>query len=204
MKKDNEYIKFRYEWNNEGFFFPQKYFEIINYWRDRLYEKNLIGAVDNYIGFGNISLRIDNTNQFIISGSATGLHKNLNKLSYAKVTDFDIENNFVRCVGGTKASSESLSHASIYANNSSVRGIVHTHHKKLWEALFHKKPTTSEKAMFGTAELAREIEKLVKNHGTIDEKIIVLGGHEDGLLTFGSTLEEAVNVLFFESDRLEE
>jgi len=203
VNQDKEYIKFRYEWNNQGFFFPEKSFEKINYWRNKLYEKNLIGAIDKFIGFGNISLRIDKTNQFIISGSATGLYENLNKLSYAKVIDFNIDNNFIRCVGGTKASSESLTHAAIYQNNQSINGIVHTHHKGLWKALLHKKPTTSKKASFGTTELAREIENLVRKPETLKEKIIILGGHEEGILTIGETLEEAVNTLLNEFYQLE-
>jgi ribulose-5-phosphate 4-epimerase/fuculose-1-phosphate aldolase len=203
VNQNKEYIKFRYEWDNQGFFFPEKTFETINYWRNKLYEKNLIGAIDKFIGFGNISLRIDKTNQFIISGSATGLYKNLNKLSYAKVTDFNIDNNFIRCVGGTKASSESLTHAAIYQNNQSINGIVHTHHKGLWKALFNKKPTTSEEALFGTTELAREIEKLMKKHKTLKEKTIILGGHKEGILTIGETLEEAVNTLLNEFNQLE-
>ncbi|WRH65975.1 MAG: hypothetical protein RSE13_20055 [Planktothrix sp. GU0601_MAG3] len=41
-------------------------------WRNRIHKLGLIGVYENGIGFGNISIRIPHTLQFIISGSQTG------------------------------------------------------------------------------------------------------------------------------------
>ena len=195
MKDQNGYIKFKYEWEKKHFTFPREQFERANYWRQKFYEMNLIGVYDDGIGFGNISIRMDQTNNFIITGSATGRCKNLNKMHYSMVDYFDIEDNFVKCTGEIKASSESLTHAAVYMEAPSINAIVHTHNKAMWDYYKDKKPTTSPNAPFGTPEIANEIRELIKKPGVIKDKLIVMGGHEEGLITFGKDVEEAGNAL---------
>ena len=72
MTTNEGYIKFKCNWEKKGFFFPREAFSYINNWRQKLYNHDLIGAYENGIGFGNLSMRVDNTDCFIISGSATG------------------------------------------------------------------------------------------------------------------------------------
>lgn len=179
------YIKFNYEWIKSNLDFDITH---INKWRIRLYNLKLIWAYDNNIGYGNISVRLNNG--FIITGSATGKISLLNKEHYTSVVEYDFEKNYLKCEGPIKASSESLSHAAVYENNPKINAVIHVHNIKLWTSLINKVPTTSKKAEYGTPELAYEIMKI-----KVKENIIIMAGHKEGIITFGNDLDEAGNIL---------
>lgn len=190
IKLDEGYIKFNLNWEEKSFDFSDKDFHEINSCRQKLYEAGFIGAYPDGIGFGNLSVRY-NKNQFIISGSATGNFKNLSKNHFALVKDFDISKNNIQYVGLTKASSESLSHAAIYNSNSEVNAVIHIHHKGMWNTYLNDLPTTDKKAEFGTPEIAIELAKLAN----LPSGIIIMGGHPEGIIAYGKTIEKAYNIL---------
>lgn len=190
VKPDEGYIKFNLHWDQIEFDFPDDDFNLLNSYRTKLFELNLIGAYPDGIGFGNISIRTKQNN-FIISGSATGNDRNLEKKHYSLVTGFDIKNNQVHSVGLTKASSESMSHAAVYTKNPKVNSVMHIHHEQMWNFYLHTLPTTNEKAEFGTPELAFEIQKQMDS----DSGIIIMGGHREGIITYGHSIEKAYHTL---------
>ena len=51
-------VKFNCHWNQSGPVISDEQYEIINYWREILFNMDLIGAYENGVGFGNISMRI--------------------------------------------------------------------------------------------------------------------------------------------------
>jgi len=189
MEKANEgYIKFNLNWEEKPFNFTDNDFLSLNSCRKKLFELGLIGAYPDGIGFGNISIRY-NKNKFIISGSETGNFKNLSKEHYALVEDYNLKQNSVHCIGLTKASSESMSHAAVYDSNPNINAVIHVHHKKLWGKYLNVFPTTDSKAEFGTPEMAFEISRLaISNNG-----IIIMGGHEEGIIGYGENLNETTN-----------
>ncbi|MGE0088515.1 MAG: class II aldolase/adducin family protein [Bacteroidales bacterium] len=190
MKKINEgYIKFNLQWEKKSVDFPGTIISELNIFRTKLFDFGLIGMYPNGIGFGNISSRIANTDQFIISGSATGQLRTLTKEHFSLVTGFEIEKNTVICQGQIAASSESMSHAALYKSNQNINAVVHVHHKKLWEKYLNNLPATPKNAEYGTPKMANEIKKLAH----VSEGIIIMGGHEEGIVSFGITLEEATN-----------
>src|SRR5665647_1253573 len=81
-------VKFNCHWNQTGPVISDEQFEIINYWREVLYNMDLIGAYENGIAFGNISMRIIGGNQFIITGSATGEIPELEPGHYIKAVSY--------------------------------------------------------------------------------------------------------------------
>lgn len=190
MKHDEGYIKFNLEWKKQSFDFPYQLFHSIQTWRQKLFELNLIGAYPDGVGFGNLSIRY-RKNKFIITGSATGNLKQLTKRHYALVKDFKLDKNTIYSVGVTRASSESLSHAAIYQSNKEVNAVIHIHHQKFWKKYIHKLPTTSQDAAFGTPEIAHEISKLT----TSEKGIIIMGGHTEGVIAYGESLNEAGEIL---------
>jgi ribulose-5-phosphate 4-epimerase/fuculose-1-phosphate aldolase len=95
-------------------------------------------------------------------------------------------------------SSESLTHAAIYESDANAGAIVHCHNSKLWAALLNQTPTTSKTAEYGTPEMAYEIMQLFTRTDAQSRKIVVMAGHEGGILTFGRDLEEAFAVLMRE------
>lgn len=189
------FVKFNCHWSQSGPVISDEQYEIINYWRDVLYNMDLIGAYENGVAFGNISIRTGNGNQFIITGSATGEIPELEPGHYVKVSSFNIDDNAVQCVGPLKASSESLTHAAIYMSDPGTNAVVHVHDIGLWNELIHKMPTTNPSMDYGTTGLAREILRLFKESDVFEKRIIIMAGDRAGILTFGHDMDEAVGVL---------
>lgn len=184
-------IKFNCHLITEEIEIPPELFNPMNHWRDVLWGKGLIGAYPDGIGFGNISVRISDTDRFYISGTATGGIPKLDMSHYALVEKCDPELNSIRCRGQIRASAESMSHAAIYLANPDAGAVVHTHHRNLWEKYIGVLPTTDQKVEYGTPEMAREIGRIMALQETLHKKIIVMGGHEEGLVSFGKTVGEA-------------
>jgi len=182
-------IKFKANWKNIDSISNSE-FEYINTWRKQCYNKLLIGVGDDGIGYGNISFRIGGTNQFIISGSATGHISDLKKKHYSRVMNFNILNNSIDCEGRTIASSESMSHAALYSANTNIKCIIHLHHKELWERSLNHLPTTDINIEYGTVAMAQSVFELAKK---ISKGAIIMGGHQDGIIVFGSSFEDCLN-----------
>ena len=170
----------------------------LNVYRRKLLDLRLIGVDPNGIGFGNLSVRDGATDNFYITGSATGGIHELTLADCAKVVACDFESNCVRYEGSALPSSESLTHAAIYESDATAGAVIHCHDSRLWAAVLKKAPTTSEAADYGTAEMANEIMQLFTRTDVHSRKIIVMAGHEAGILTFGKDLEEAFAVLMRE------
>ncbi len=183
------YIKYHCNWIQEEVIQAGQIHEI-NKWRSLLMEQGYMGMYDDGIGFGNISMRMDQ-HVFMISGSATGGIKELTNDHYALVTDFNLAENQLTCKGMTTASSESLTHASIYACSKETNAVVHIHNKELWNSLLHHAATTDPSIAYGTPEMAFAIQNLIKEDKVGPSRIIVMGGHEEGLIAYGKSLEEA-------------
>jgi len=172
----------------------------LNAHRRKLRQLGLIGVDPNGIGFGNLSVRDGATDNFYITGSATGGRRELTLADCAKVVACDFERNCVRYEGSALPSSESLSHAAIYKSDVTAGAVIHCHDSKLWAAVLNEAPTTSKAADYGTAEMANEIVQLFTR--TDVPKIIAMAGHEAGILTFGKDLEEAFAILMRERKKI--
>jgi ribulose-5-phosphate 4-epimerase/fuculose-1-phosphate aldolase len=170
----------------------------LNVYRRKLLGLRLIGVDPNGIGFGNLSVRDGATDNFYITGSATGGMHELTVANCAKVVACDFVRNRVRYEGSALPSSESLTHAAIYESDATAGAVIHCHDSKLWAAALNEAPTTSKAAEYGTPEMANEIVKLFTRTDVQSRKIIVMAGHEGGIVTFGKDLEEAFAVLMHE------
>ena len=137
-------------------------------WRKPLFDAGLIGQYkDLGIGYGNISMRRGSSDLFLISGTQTGHLPATDERHYSLVTDCDIRSNVVRCSGPIQASSEAMTHASIYALGDAIG--------------------------YGTPSMARELDRLYRTGGFRESGVAVLAGHDEGIISFGTTLEEAAN-----------
>lgn len=163
------------------------------HYRNLCFQKRYIGIADG-VGYGNISTRY-NGNQFIISGTQTGGLEKLSKEHFTLVTSVDFEKNSVFCRGPVKASAESLTHAMMYQLDKNIRGVIHIHHRNMWEQLQKKVPTTGASVPYGTIAMCREVERLYKESDLKEKKIIVMAGHQDGIISFGKDLKEALHLL---------
>lgn len=186
------YVKFRCEWEKEEIDIPDEVLHSLEQHRSDLHELGLIGMYPDGIGFGNISVRSFHSS-FYITGSATGQFENLTKHHYAEVLSYSFSENSLHCSGLTKASAESLTHAAIYEAAPDAGSVVHIHCLWLWEKLFNRYPTTSPEIEYGTPEMAEAVQLFANDLRNANEKIIVMGGHQEGILAFGKNLEEATN-----------
>ncbi|MFZ4591856.1 MAG: class II aldolase/adducin family protein [Ignavibacteria bacterium] len=155
----------------------------------------LIGADENGVGYGNISVRYKTSRQFIISASDTGKIKRARRFHFTMVNSVDIKKNFVSCTGMRAASSESMTHDIIYNLSSGIKCVIHVHNRRLWKKLLNKVPTTSKSISYGTSEMANDIRRLWVNSDLKEKRILVMAGHEGGLVVFGESIEEAYSLI---------
>jgi ribulose-5-phosphate 4-epimerase/fuculose-1-phosphate aldolase len=187
MTDEKGYIQFHCEWEPAD---PPAVPGDLIAWRDRLHRLGLIGVYPNGISYGNISTLTEG-GSFLITGTATGHLPTLGPEHFAEVTAFDFASNWLRCRGPVKASSESLSHAAVYVSDPTARAVIHVHHLGMWEQLRDRIPTADHVAEAGTPEMAWAIESLLRQPGVKESGFFVMGGHREGLIAFGATLDEA-------------
>lgn len=200
MTVDEGVIKYEIHWHADTSP-PAASLQSLMQWRDRLYDLGLIGTYDDGIGFGNVSQRLDDSLEFIVSGTQTGHIPQLSPEFYTRVTEFDLAANRLTCRGPVKASSESLTHAAIYSICPDVKAVLHVHHPQFWRNLLHRVPTTRAEVPYGTPQMAQEMFRLFEEEKLGDRKILAMAGHEDGVLSFGRDLEEAGRVLLNHFER---
>lgn len=205
---DEGYIKYQCDWSKKDAIAPSAVTDLTRY-RNALYQLDLIGEYPNGIGFGNLSQKISGftttsdaslvaplaSHPFIITGTQTGCLPTLSANDYALVTDFNPAQNTLTCQGQRKASSESLTHGIIYSSHPGIGAVIHVHSKQLWKQLLHQVPTTSADVPYGTPEMAAETQRLFKQTPLLQQKIFAMAGHEEGVVTFGETLQIAYRVL---------
>lgn len=173
----------------------------LNAWRRILFCLRLIGRDSRRYGgyaFGNVSRRIFSPGRrsFLISGTQTGGLKELGAEHYSSVLDCDIAANSITASGPIRPSSEALTHAAVYERGENIRAVLHAHSPEIWHcASAIGLPTTSSQAAYGTPEMAAEVERLFEQTDVRGQKIFAMGGHEDGVVSFGETPEEAGMVL---------
>ena len=167
----------------------------LNACRRKLMGLHLMGVYANGVGFGNLSVRDGRTTGFRITGSATGGLPELTSRDCVRVVAYDFTRNWLSYEGATIPSSESLTHAAIYESDPSTSAVIHCHDSVLWATLLNRAPTTSKAVPYGTPEMAYEIMRLFKGTDVRSRKILVMAGHEGGIVSFGKNFAEAFNIL---------
>ena len=131
----------------------------------------------------------------LISGTQTGNIYPIRPEQFSLVTSYDMKSNTVDCTGRVKASAESLTHAAFYEADEQVHAVIHIHNKTLWDRYIDVLPTSGRSVTYGTADMAEEIKRLFRETDLSDRKLMVMGGHDEGLIAFGKDLDEAGTIL---------
>jgi L-ribulose-5-phosphate 4-epimerase len=142
----------------------------------------------------NVSRREKESNQFIITGSATGKYSQLKEEHFSLVNHVTIEENKLECTGQIMASSESMSHAAVYIHNKKIKAIIHIHDNNLWKKYLNKLPSSSINAAYGTPQMALSIAEKINQLKT-HSGVLIMGGHSDGIIAFGNNLDNAILLL---------
>lgn len=169
-------------------------------WRKILYRLGLIGrSAERYegAGYGNISVRLGgSTAGFLVSGTQTGGLPVLAAKHYALVTDWDPESNKVSARGLTRPSSEALTHGQLYRLDETVGCVVHAHCPEIWhQADRLQLPSTDSAALYGTPEMACEVRRVFAVCRRAGHRLLIMGGHRDGVVSFGDNPARAAGVM---------
>lgn len=170
-------------------------------WREILRQTGLIGQdpgrYDGY-AYGNLSVRLGRAGagrgrrRFLITGSQTSRKEDFTLVDCAVVERWDATANRLTSSGHTHPSSESLSHAAVYDCAPHIRAVVHGHSPVLWHrARELRLPVTDPAATNGTPAMARAIERCWRDGVFAERGVLAMGGHEDGVMACGRSVEEA-------------
>ncbi|MBX3101548.1 MAG: class II aldolase/adducin family protein [Bacteroidetes bacterium] len=153
--------------------------------RDALHAARLIGRYPDGIGYGNVSIRV--TDGLVVTATQTGHLPRLEPAQLNHVYRCLPAQNELWCRGALPASSEAMTHYSIYATLPQVQVIAHVHHAHFWEQHLHQLPTTAADVPYGTPAMALAVEQLLRLEAT---GIFLTAGHAEGVFLYAATLPE--------------
>lgn len=167
--------------------------DALNQWRDRMRLHGWIGRDEGRyggLGFGNISIRY--AGGFLISATQTGHLQCLLPGHVVHVTRAEPARNALWATGPAEPSSEAMTHAAVYAADPAAGGVIHVHAPAVWtNASRLGLPVTDAAIPYGTPAMAEAVADRVRR----GERVVVMGGHEDGVLAWGETLAAAGGAL---------
>lgn len=174
-------------------------------WRGILQKLELLGAdAARYdgLGFGNISHRCGprsaprGARAFVVSGTQTSGHATATVDHFAVVTRWRVRDNAVVSRGPVRPSSEALTHATIFDEAPHAQCVLHVHSPLIWAAQRSLcLPATPAGIDYGTVEMADATAALFLAGRVAETGLFVMLGHEDGVVAFGRTVDEAGSIL---------
>tara|TARA_B100001971_G_scaffold215193_1_gene259974 strand:- start:60585 stop:61196 length:612 start_codon:yes stop_codon:yes gene_type:complete len=190
--RDEGVIKFKCTLKKTGAL-DESLFLNIEKWRTILYKISLIGEYKKEgLGYGNLSRRVAQ-DEFVITGTQTGKYPNLTGHQYTRVVKCNLATMKVEATGPTNPSSESLTHYAIYSQCPQIQFVFHVHHKGLWEFMLNNGyDQTADNIDYGTQEMANEAIRCIGNKKF---GIFAMKGHEDGVISYAQTSEDAGKIL---------
>ncbi|MBZ9613777.1 class II aldolase/adducin family protein [Rheinheimera maricola] len=198
MTEQEGVIKFQLDFSQQPALSATDVVEISS-WRAIMLQLGMLGQTpqryDNY-GFGNISQRFGAQNQFIISGTQTGGISNMTAADYALVTDCQPQQNRIAAAGETKPSSEAMTHGQLYQLSADINFVIHAHSPHIWQhASALSLAQTRAEVPYGTVAMADEVARLFADTKVLLQGIFTMAGHEDGVVAFGQSAEQAAQRL---------
>jgi hypothetical protein len=65
------------------------------------------------------------------------------------------------------------------------------HSPAIWNAQRHVLPTTRDDVLYGTPEMGYEMLRLHKRKALGRQGVVIMGGHQDGVIAFAPSVAEA-------------
>lgn len=174
-------------------------FQQIRAWREVLIRLGLVGQNrDRYqgAGFGNLSARDpERPDEFIITASQTGGVRDLTQSELTRVLGCNLERFWVEAEGEQPPSSETLTHAMIYAADPRIEWVFHGHSPEIWQqAETLALPVTPAEVDYGSPEMVQATAELLNRHHSRPLVFATLG-HQDGVFSCGSASRDAGGLL---------
>lgn len=174
-------------------------------WRDILRRLEMLGQTPGRyggLGFGNLSARLPSRTRaagrrrFLITGTQTAGLDVVAAEHLCIIEAYDIAANRVQSRGRTLPSSESLTHAALYDCDGELCFVFHVHAPAIWHAADALSlPATADGVEYGTQAMAEEMRRLWRRGQALRGRVVVMRGHEDGVVSFGRTAQEAGEAL---------
>ncbi|MEM9182846.1 MAG: class II aldolase/adducin family protein [Pseudomonadota bacterium] len=176
---------------------PEPDLPLLCRWHNLFRRLGWLGRDPNRYGgdaYGNLSFRSTAGRGFVISGTQTG-DVELGHEHVSRVINVDVSQNFLAARGPARPSSEALTHAAAYRLGPSVRWVFHVHEPTIWAQTANLGlPQSDPQIGYGTPAMAMELARL--HESPAGSGILSMGGHRDGVLSFGESAEQAAVELF--------
>jgi ribulose-5-phosphate 4-epimerase/fuculose-1-phosphate aldolase len=191
---DEGVIKFNYNLKLSKPLESSEYIDLEK-WRVIFFKMKLIGEYQKEkVGYGNLSKKINpQSDQFIITGTQTGKYPNLTGSQYTQILKCNLKKMSVEVKGPIAPSSETLTHHAIYSTSNQINAIFHIHDSILWKYMIKEEmEATSTNVSYGTEKMGEEALKCIANKNS---GIFVMKGHQDGVIAYGSSCEQAGKII---------
>jgi Class II Aldolase and Adducin N-terminal domain len=168
-------------------------------WRRILRQLKLLGRdarrYDGY-GYGNLSTRDPAPGaRFFVTASQSSGVPHITRGHIVRVDHSDAERFEVDATGTQPPSSESITHAMLYAVDADVAWIMHVHSDAIWQAAARLRlPCTPAAVTYGSPAMADSVAQLLRRHA---ERPLVFAtlGHVDGIFACGGDAASVGGVL---------
>ena len=173
-------------------------FATLSAWRWILFELGLLGqSPDRYDGyaFGNLSVRPDQEDGFIITASQTSGERELAAQHLVRITHCNLSRFWVEAQGTEPPSSESLTHAMVYQADPRMRCVFHVHSPLIWQSRsVLKLPQTAVDVPYGSSAMVQAVAELMETNQS-RPLLFATAGHEDGVFACGHNPNECGTLL---------
>lgn len=174
-------------------------FDQIKAWREVLVRLGMIGqSPERYagFGFGNLSARDpERPDEFVITASQTGGVADLTQDQLTRITGCNLERFWVDAIGAQPPSSETLTHAMIYAADPRITWVMHGHSPEIWQAAEALAlPCTAPAVEYGSPQMGAATGSLLADFQSRPLVFATLG-HTDGVFSCGSTARDTGGLL---------
>ena len=171
-------------------------------WRNVLFALGFIGLDPKRydgVGFGNASTRVPpfrgprgQQSAFLVTATQTGMKPTLNIDDLTVVETWDLRKNRVVSRGRALPSSESMTHGAVYDVVPGARAVLHVHAPPIFRrAAELRLPVTPAGVGYGTPEMAAEVARMWREDNLQHTRVFAMGGHEDGVVSFGVDVDDA-------------
>ena len=163
-------------------------------WQRILQRLGMVGRDPSRYGglaYGNLSMRIPDLG-FVITASQASDRPRPGADDYCLVTHWDCTANRIQARGPARPSSESLTHGALYDADADIGCIMHGHAPDIWQRRGSLGlASTPEEVAYGTPAMAKALADIYQSHRFAAQGCIAMGGHQDGIVCFGRTVDAA-------------
>ena len=161
-------------------------------WRAVLRRLKLIGQGEaryGGLGYGNVSRRVPGAPGFAITASQTSGLADAGAEHLVWVRRWDLGRFQVEAEGALPPSSESLTHAMLYAGDPQVNWVLHGHCPDIWQnAEAAGLAAIGAEVGYGSPQMAEAVAALLRANSARPLVFVTLG-HEDGVFACGGSAE---------------